>query len=552
MNLKFILSAALAGGTVFAGFADGYTDGVEYFQAGQYENAEIVLNQTLNDPTTDKAVAYYYLGSIALQKGDKAKANEYYELGLQANPEYPFNYIGKGELALKNNNKENAEDLFKQAEKIDKKDGAIKIGIARAFYSTDSVLFKKDIEKYLKDAKKKDKEDPTIYIFEGDRFADQKEYGKSASYYEMAILYDADRPVPYVKYANTYFHIVPKVAIEKLKEIVDKNPNSALGQRELAEKYYENNQWTLAAQQYKNVIDNPNHFPSDEIRYTQLLYFGERYDESIAMANQLLAKNTALFPMKRMLFLNYAALKNFPEAEKYAEEFFQMKEDEVYTFTSNDYATYGTVLLELEKDSLAVNAYEKAIQISPDKKELYIDLSAAYSALASQNRDGATYAKAADAYEQYINKGEYGNGYDLNDLFVLTGKYQNVIATATDTVAKTAAYDKVMKHMDFILEKQPNDYRIWQRKARIIRIYNGEDNKTQAAVDAYLKTIDVVNADADVQADRKNSVLEEAYIYIGTYYLINLKDTPTAKSYFEKAYAINPTDAMRNYIDGLK
>ena len=50
MKFKFILSAAVLAGTAVTGFADGYQDGVEYYQVGQGENAKIVLDQTINDP----------------------------------------------------------------------------------------------------------------------------------------------------------------------------------------------------------------------------------------------------------------------------------------------------------------------------------------------------------------------------------------------------------------------------------------------------------------------------------------------------------------------
>ena len=59
MKFKFILSATVLAGTAVTGFADGYQDGVEYYQVGQGENAKIVLDQTINDPETNKAVAYY-------------------------------------------------------------------------------------------------------------------------------------------------------------------------------------------------------------------------------------------------------------------------------------------------------------------------------------------------------------------------------------------------------------------------------------------------------------------------------------------------------------
>ena len=108
MKLKFVLALALFGSSVFASYADGYKDGVEYFQAGQEENAEIVLLQTLDEAATDKAEAYYYLGWIELNKGNLDKASEYFELGVKANPEYAYNYVGKGAVALKKGNVDSA------------------------------------------------------------------------------------------------------------------------------------------------------------------------------------------------------------------------------------------------------------------------------------------------------------------------------------------------------------------------------------------------------------------------------------------------------------
>lgn len=561
MKFKFILSLALCAGTAFYGNADGYLDGVEYYQVGQDENAEIVLTDNLNKPETDKAVAYYYLGNIALHKGDLAQAEKYFDLGIQTNPEYAFNYIGKGAIVLKKgvgvkDAEKQAKEFFKQAEKIDKKDAKVKVDIARVYYDIDSVLYKKELNDYLKDARKKNEKEASIYIFEGDMYADQKDYGKSAGRYDMAILFDNNRPVAYVKYANTYFHIAPDMAISRLKEIADRQPNSLLAQRELAEKYYENNQWTMAAEQYQKVIDNPNHFPSDEVRYVVLLYFGERYQESMDLARQLVAENHSPFLMKRMLFLNAAALKNYPEAETLAKDFFTMQETDINTFTANDYTTYGNVLLELEKADDAAVAYENALKVSPEKKEILKDLSNAYSIAASVDKNPALYQKSAEAFQKFIDSGEYEKDYELNDLYILTGRYQNVIATAQDSIAKTDAYKKGVETIDLVLSKATKDYRLSLRKARIIRLYYGVEVFSKDAVDAYLATEEIVNNDTDIAPEQKQSVLNEIYTYVGSYYLVQMKDTPTAKVYLEKAYEITPEgpqkEQLRNYIDNLK
>ena len=551
MKLKFILTAILISGAAFISRADGYKDGVEYYQAGQEKNAEIVLQETLNDSQTDKAEAYYYLGCITLHKGDNALADKYFDQGIQANAEYAYNYIGKGAVALKNNNKDAAEDYFKQAEKINKKDAKVKVDIARAYYDADKVKYNKEWNKALKDAKKKDKTEASIYIFEGDVYADEQKYGDSAGYYEMAIMYDAERPIAYVKYANTYFHINPTVAIQKLEEIVNKNPNSALAQRELAEKYYENNQWTKAAAQYKFVIDNPNHFPSDDERYVVLLYFGEKYAESLAYAQAQLQKNPKSFQMLRMQFLNAAALEKYEDAAKYAADFFALQGQD-HLYTSNDYNTYGMVLEKVGRLDEAVKAYEKSVAVNPDKIELLKDLSNAYASVAGEETDSVKradlYSKSADAFQKFVDKGNYVT----NDLYVLAGKYQNVIVTAVDSVKREEAYKKAICTIDTVIAKAPTDYRVYRRKALINFNMENMNPKTGFALDAYLKVEELVNNDAEMDQAAKKDILNEVYLYVASYYLYN-DDAATAKAYYEKMLALDPSNtALRDYISKMK
>lgn len=551
MKLKFVLALALFGSSVFASYADGYKDGVEYFQAGQEENAEIVLLQTLDEAATDKAEAYYYLGWIELNKGNLDKASEYFELGVKANPEYAYNYVGKGAVALKKGNVDAAKDFFKEAEKINKKDAKIRVDIARAYYNADKVKYNKQWNDALKDAKKKDKKESAIYIFEGDVFADEQKYGDSAGYYEMAITFDAERPIAYVKYANTYFRINPTVAIQKLEEIVAKNPNSALAQRELAEKYYENNQWTKAAEQYKNVIDNPNHFASDDERYVVLLYFGKNYQESLSRAQAQLQKTPTSFLMKRMVFLNQAALEQYAEAEKSAIDFFGSASAD-NLLSSNDYTTYGDVLKKLGKEEEALGEYEKAVEINPDKVELLKDLSSAYSTAATATTDSVKVAnyhlKSAELYKKFIDKGDYST----NDLFVLAGRYQNVIATALNDTLKSKAFEKANKVIDEVLERVPDDYRIAQRKARIALTYEGNDRSKGLAVAPYNQMMEILNNDATIDESKKKEAFMEAYMYIAAHYLA-IKDSATAKSYYLKYLELDPTnEALKKYIENMK
>ena len=49
MKFKLLISM-LAAGTIAAGAqSQGYKDGIEYYKAGQYDNAKTILNRTIGD-----------------------------------------------------------------------------------------------------------------------------------------------------------------------------------------------------------------------------------------------------------------------------------------------------------------------------------------------------------------------------------------------------------------------------------------------------------------------------------------------------------------------
>lgn len=60
MKLK-LLFAMLLGGALSAAAQGGYQDGVDNYNAGRLDVAKIILENTINDPQTNKSVSYYYL-----------------------------------------------------------------------------------------------------------------------------------------------------------------------------------------------------------------------------------------------------------------------------------------------------------------------------------------------------------------------------------------------------------------------------------------------------------------------------------------------------------
>lgn len=540
MKFKFLFSFLFAGALTVSA-QQGYKDGIEYFRADQPEEAEMILTRTLNDAATVKTESLYYLGQIALQKGDVAQAKTYFDQGIQANPQYPNNYVGLGAVALKNGDKSAAENSFKEAMNLDKKNPVLMVEIARTFYNVDPVLYAKQISKYIEDAKKVSKKEPepSIYILEGDMLAPES-VGDAAGYYEMAWNFDPETKYPeaYVKYARTYFSVNPQFSIDRLKELLDKQPNSALAQRELAEKYYESDRLTLAAEQYGKYIENPNHFKKDEIRYVALLYFGGKYQESFDLANKILSEEPDNIYMQRMQFLNQEKLKNPQEAYKYAQIFFNNPKA-AGNFVANDYTTYGDILQELGKDTLATVQFEKAVEVAPDKATLLKDLSGAYT-------KAKMYKEAAAAMQKFVDSGEA----TTNDEFMLARRYQNAAAVETDSLARLDAVNNALKYVDIVLEKAPSNSTIAMTKARILYVKNN-NVPNQEVVDAFLAALKILDGDPDNKTKRKADYTS-AYNLIGNFYLAQ-GDTENAKLYFTKLLEVNPeNDALRQYLENMK
>lgn len=535
MKLKSLF-AFMLGALAVSGSAQGFKDAVEYFRADQPEEAEIIINRTINDPATDKSMANYFLGKIALQRENFENAKNFFEKGITVNPNNGYNYVGLGEIALNQGNESVANDFFKQASKLAKKDAVLLSEIARAYYNADATAYQDNIQKYLKNARKADKDCPAIYILEADMLAPVN-IGESAGYYEMAMSAQdgVNYPEAFVKYARTYFPVNPKYAIDGLKKLLELQPNSALAQRELAEKYYDNDQLTMAAEQYGKYIQNPNHFKRDEQRYVGLLYFGKKYDESNALAAKLLSEDPDNFYMKRMRMYNYAALEDYQNALVEGEKFFNAKGD----FVANDYKTFGDIYIALGQDSIGIVQYEKALVVEPEKASLYKDISQVYTA-------AEIYDKAADAHEKFI---ELEPEHTTNDLMILARRYQNAAATSdTCTVEHDVYADKAIKTIEIVYEKAPNNLQVLSARSRIYLIAN--NNEMNDEVEQQLvKILEILDADPANTTNRKQDYIF-ALNLLGKYNLS--KDREKAKAYYNRFLEINPeNEALKAFVDKL-
>lgn len=541
MKIRTIFSLLL-GGMALTGFAQGgYQDGVDYYNADRFDKAKTILEKTLNDPSTNKAVSYFYLGELALGENNPTAAADNFNKGVQADPAYGYNYVGLGQIALKNGNKSEAERNFKQALEGNKKDASVMAAIARAYFNVDPTAYAKEIDKYINNALKVSKnKEAQIYVLKGD-MAKGTDIGQAAGFYVQAIIYDEEsgdiNPQAYVKYANLYNKVNPDFAIGKLVELNQKLPTSALAQSELAEKYYDGNQFTKAAEQYGKYIKNPNHFQGDEQRYSGLLYFGKKYQESLDVANQVLAADPDNEYMQRMVMLNKAALKDFAGAEEAAKKLFAHTNAK---FTATDYTTYGDVLGELQRPQEAIDAYMKAYNLNPEKnKQILSNISSMYT-------DLQDYQKAAETMQQYVDAGDAS----LNDYFTLSNRYKNLgISLPEGSPERAEAANNGIKYVDMAIESAANKGPLYRNKATLMMIRDGAEI-TPELVQTYKDMLAAYDEDP-ANKTKYADAYKSAYNNLANYYL-KAGDKEQAKAYFEMFLEIDPENqALRDYIQKM-
>ncbi|MDY6293042.1 MAG: tetratricopeptide repeat protein [Bacteroidales bacterium] len=545
MKTKFFFATMLIAGAALVVNAQGYKDGIDFYKIGKLDDAQELLERNLDKAETNKAEAYYYLGQVALKKGDTGTAKSYYDKGVQANPNFALNYVGQGAVALKNGNAKEAENLFKQAEKLAKKDPKLAIAIANAYYMADANAYAKQIDKQKKNAFKWNANDPDYYIFVGDDLAHKQEWGQAAGQYELAFQREPANIESRVKFSNVDFFLNENRAVEALEELLDLVPNSALVQRELAEKYYEASSIKgnvgKAVEHYGTYYNNPNHFAKDEIRYAQLLWMSKDFDKAEEVCDGLIANATDpsnKFFGYRLKFYSQCGEQDWENAAETGAKFFALPANERTPYSVTDYSYYATALNRTNRGAEAVATFEKAIQQYPDNADLRSQLANVYNA----SKD---YVKAAEVLQGIVDSGNY----DAADLYRLANAYRKVADNTTDDAVKQNAISKARSAINGAIEKEPNDLSNLNMLAQVE--LSAENNEyTGGALNAYKNLIDAVNKNPG--DENANYYYMMGYRYLATYYS-KQGQMPVAKDYYIKWLQYDPeNENLRKFVEQLK
>lgn len=514
--------------------------GKDYFGIGEYDKAKEYFEAQL---ATAPAESNYYLGEIAFAQGNNDAAATYFDKGIAADMIYPMNYIGKGKLLLKSNQKE-AELIFATTLKKNKKNAEVNVAIARAYYQ---VGLKNLVAPKLEIARKVAKKSPLLYIFEGDMLTAEQKYGDAAGKYEQAVYFDPSNTVAIIKSAEVYESINPALAVEKLKTVVAAHPDYTVANRNLGRAYNANGMYKNAIESFVTYYGEGNCAYEDIYRLASAYYFTDQFTQSIVLLDKGLARDSMNFVLNRLRMYNAAKTKDVVNGMPVATRFFGMAGN---TFIDKDYAAYATILADAGKFSEALEQYNKVISANAAKPETYKELALLYTKIGDYPKSAETYQKFIDMAGG-IDVAEGADYYSMGRAWYNAG--QSLRNDSTDA-AKALAKDYFVKAdtaFGVVSIKSPESHisYLWRGHTNAAL----DPNTTQGlAKPHYEKALALilkkVEGGANIATYKKDLI--NIYRYEAWYYFDVAKDKDNTIMYCNKILELDPSNAdAKSLID---
>ncbi len=551
-------------------FAQDNAKGIEYYKAELYDFAKTFFEQQNSNKTELKAEKYYYLGLISIEeKNDSAQL--YFEMATTIAKKSPWGYIGKGYIALKDNNEEVAEAYLKKAYKYSKKRPAAIVAIAEAYF----VNGKKDkANEYIELARKRDNEYSGIYLAEGDFLMESNKVGDAMGKYEQAQYFNTKDKLATLKLARMYVKMNRKdLAYDQLNSIFSSEPNNIPATIVFGEIKNSENKFKEAIAAFEKVIAVGNAPINVYERYAQALYFDKQYQKALDQTKYCIEQNPNNIASQRIRAYCSLKLGKYQETKTQIAQL--MKKFSEKRLIYNDYTAYAEALEATTQKTLKENAthedtishvngrkeiiksYEKAIELKPEIVQTYKDFAKSYYSFFE-------YDKAVEWYEKYFEKNQTPLGMDYyaysdacsNSAKILLKQFSDNHESMDDEAKVTNRenfmlyIDKGIKANENLISLDTNLYLGYYGKANtqsIIDDYEKVTTKKIAGIakESYEKAIEKMlpqNND-----NKLTSFIVDAYKYLSTYYISN-SDVKSVIAVNQQILLIDPSNERAKYV----
>ena len=378
------------------------------------------------------------------------------------------------------------------------------------------------------------------FIILGDIEQVANDGGAASNMYKQAMIADPKNWNSYYKYALINRKINPKGAEEALENMRINCPDKPVDAIK-GHIFY-------LANKLKDSYDAYSKVPVNQLdkeyllEYAPTCFFNGKHEEGLAAVKRGLEIEPRNAKFNRFGMMFNAELKNYEEADKYVNKFFNESDSAKVTDLVNFYA--GIINEGLGKNEVALDYYMKTLDLTSDTS--FIKAPQVYDKIISIYKANQDYPNAISYYQKLMDTKPELKFDDYEGLAKLYTKYAE-----NDEANKAKHIAKAVELYREAGEKFPIQatYAAYQCATMNNKL---DENMTKSlAKPDYQKIVSLLENKAD-RDKNENTMLKYSYHYLMSNAFLIGKNKAQAKEYADKILAIDPDYAPAQQIRDLK
>jgi tetratricopeptide (TPR) repeat protein len=495
------------------------SEGIRLLKNESYQNAIATFRSYISHNLT-KGDGYFFLGKTYFKLDNADSAKICFQKGTEVAKDYALNYLGLGGIALAKEDTNTAISDFNKAIDITGDDPAIYVNIAD-MYLISHYQPANRANDFLNQAIFLDKHNTAAYIKKGDIYLALNNGTQAIANYQNAINYDSSQVDAYIGLGNVYTAVRNYQEAELYYKMAEKrNPDYSVTYRYLADLYTITKENDKALEAYKKYIALSESSINNLKKLSILLYNSGQFKECADVIKGILQIEKEDTPLLHLLAFTYSQLEDTANGIAAFQQY--MKDVDKKDISVTDYELLSKLYEKENQDSLAIEALKNAFSIDSTRMDLLNTIKMIN--FKDRNWPGVISALKMKESVQALNAQDY---FDLGKAYYFNKDYG---------LADTAFLQLVKMKPDL-----PIGYR-WVAAAKANL---DPDSEQGLAKEDYEKFISLAQNDST----KYRTELIEAYSYLGYYYFIK-KDMENSKLYWQKVYALDPTNPQA--IEAIK
>lgn len=531
-------------------------DGIANLEAERLKVAKEIFTKLAEG--TPSAENQYYLGYYYVRTNELDEAQKAFEKGAQLDEKNYLNTVGLGTVALGKGDRAKAKELFDNAEKKKGKDAVILYRIAEAYTLFEKTNDPAEAIRLADAAIKRDKDLADAYLVKGDALMIRNEGGQAVTAYEYALTAKPDYPLVNNRIGQIYLRGKNyNLALEYYKKAIDKDPEFAPAYKDLAELYFFARKWKLAADNFDLYMKKSgNSDPKTILRASQFAFTADDYTKSLELLESIKGKINDPITL-RMYGWSYFKTNDMEQSIKNLEEFIKVAPEKVI---SDDYKYLGRAYNKAtttgkEYDPKGMELILKGADLDTNATEAAVT----YKEIAGIYAKDKEYELAAKAYVKGIKldttKAVTNDYYSLGLAYLQNGNLVNskIVTGVEDSLKLVETKKGLFLQADSAFAKVTQLVPTWPfgfywRGSALYNAYDRQENIDKGiSAPHFEKFAELGEKDSNVA----KSYFKIAYAYLAFYYQTSVKDEEKAKGYWTKLLAVDPDNQGAKEALGL-